>query len=128
MVIIIAVKYTSYQSNEIFMNMLHKSVLTSALLFASASSFAHTELFEIVMKDHQFHPSQLIIPANHKVKLVIKNQDNNAEEFESHALNIEKVIPANSEGFVYIKPMKPGKYKFVGEYHEDDMYGMIVVK
>ncbi|WP_087853041.1 cupredoxin domain-containing protein [Photobacterium andalusiense] len=110
------------------MNILHKSVLTSVLLLASSSSFAHTETVEIVMKNHQFHPANLVIPANHKVKLVIKNQDNNAEEFESHALNIEKVIPANSEGFVYIKPMKPGKYKFVGEYHEDDMYGMIEVK
>ncbi|PSU69792.1 cupredoxin domain-containing protein [Photobacterium phosphoreum] len=110
------------------MNILHKSVLTSVLLLASSNSFAHTEIVEIVMKNHQFHPANLVIPANHKVKLVIKNQDNNAEEFESHALNIEKVIPANSEGFVYIKPMKPGKYKFVGEYHEDDMYGMIEVK
>ena len=46
------------------------------------------------------------------------NEDSTPEEFESHQLNREKVIAAGSAASIFIGPLKPGKYAFVGEFHE----------
>ncbi|HET9619143.1 MAG TPA: cupredoxin domain-containing protein, partial [Pseudolabrys sp.] len=54
--------------------------------------------------------------------------DATPEEFESHALKIEKVVVGNAKGVVRIGPLKAGKYPFVGEYHEDTAKGVIVAE
>ena len=50
------------------------------------------------------------------------------EEFESHALKVEKVVPGKSKGIVRIGPLKAGKYPFVGEYHESTAKGVITAE
>lgn len=82
----------------------------------------------LVIKDHKFTPSEVKVPAGKKVKLVIDNQDATAEEFESHVLNREKVIPAKSKATVFIGPLKPGKYPFVGEFHEATARGVVIAE
>jgi hypothetical protein len=82
----------------------------------------------VVIKDHRFEPSELAVPARQKVKLVIQNQDATPEEFESHELNREKVIPANGTATVYVGPLEPGRYGFIGEYNEKTAQGVIVVE
>src|ERR1035441_2981108 len=37
----------------------------------------------ILIKDHQFNPLQLTVPAGQKLKITVDNQDPSAEEFES---------------------------------------------
>ena len=59
---------------------------------------------------------------------MIKNEDATPEEFESHALNREKIIPGNSEGVVFVGPLDTGEYPFVGEFHEDSAQGKLIVK
>ena len=68
------------------------------------------------------------MPAGKKVKIVIKNQDATPEEFESHTLNREKLIPGNASATVYIGPLSPGRYPFIGEFNEKTAQGVIVVK
>lgn len=82
----------------------------------------------INIKDHRFDPETVEIPAGKKVKLLIRNQDPTPEEFESHTLNREKIIPGNSEGVVYIGPLDPGTYEFFGEFNMDTAQGKVVVK
>ena len=60
--------------------------------------------------------------------LSIENRDATAEEFESHALGREKVIAGKSSAVIYIGPLKPGKYPFVGEFNEKTAKGMIVAQ
>lgn len=84
--------------------------------------------FELTIKDHQFHPSEITIPANTRVLLVIHNQDDSPEEFESKALHIEKIIGGGKTATLKIGPLKPGSYPFVGEFHEDTAKGTIIVK
>lgn len=67
----------------------------------------------------------MIVPANRKIKLIVKNNDATAEEFESYDLNREKIVPGNSEITVYIGPLKPGKCRYFGEFHEDTAQGVI---
>ena len=60
--------------------------------------------------------------------LVITNKDKGPEEFESHDLRIEKVIPAGKTIRLKMPALKPGIYGFVGEYHEKTAKGQIVAE
>ena len=104
-----------------------KHLLTAALLFAIAVATADSDP-TLTIRDHRFQPAELIVPAGQKIKLIIVNQDDTAEEFDSHTLNREKVIPANSSSTLYIGPLKPGRYPFVGEFHNQTAQGTIVAQ
>ena len=94
----------------------------------SMTALAETPVFEVIIKDHHFSPDRIVIPADTKVKLQVKNQDPTPEEFESHDLNREKIIPPNREVTIYIGPLDPGEYGFFGEFNEDTAQGKIVVE
>lgn len=101
----------------------------AALLAASAlPARAQEQSFSLTIKDHRFEPAEFEIPANTKVKLVIKNQDATAEEFDSSQLHREKVIPGGKEGSLFVGPLKPGRYEFTGEYNQKTARGAIIVK
>ena len=74
------------------------------------------------------NPSELQIPAGEKIRLVVDNQDPTPEEFESHSLNREKIIPGNSKATIFVGPLKPGTYEFFGEFHQETAQGKIIVK
>ena len=104
--------------------------LTAALLLAAAAaplSAAEPEVL-LVIREHKFEPAEVKVPANQRVKLVVHNQDATPEEFESHALNREKVVPPRSKATIYIGPLKPGRYPFVGEFHEATAKGVILAE
>jgi plastocyanin len=81
---------------------------------------------QVTIKDHHFTPSEIHVPSGKPVRLEIANQDPTAEEFDSHALKVEKVIAGRRSGSVRIRPLAPGRYPFVGEYHEDAAKGVVV--
>ncbi|MEP7058289.1 MAG: cupredoxin domain-containing protein [Caldimonas sp.] len=82
----------------------------------------------LVIKNHRFEPAELKVPAGQRIKLVIHNQDSTPEEFESHALNREKVIPAGAKATVFIGPLKAGRYAFYGEYNQATAQGVIAAE
>jgi hypothetical protein len=84
--------------------------------------------FEIAIKNHKFEPPTLEVPANKKIKLIVKNQDATPEEFESYELNREKVIAGNSQGVIFIGPLEPGTYPFFGEFNMATAQGKIIAK
>src|ERR1035441_2035918 len=73
----------------------------------------------ILIKDHQFNPLQLTVPAGQKLKITVDNQDPSAEEFESFDLDREQVVEGNKKITVFIGPLKPGTYKYWGDYHQN---------
>jgi len=89
---------------------------------------AATPVIEIEIRDHLFYPSIVEVPANTKVKLLIKNLDPTPEEFESYDLNREKVIGGNSKVIIFIGPVGPGEYPFFGEFYPNTAQGIILVK
>jgi plastocyanin len=103
------------------------TLMWSCVIAVPAAIAAEPEL-TLVIRDHKFQPSELKVPANTKVRLIVDNQDATAEEFESKDLKREKVIPPKSKGTVLIGPLKPGRYKFVGEFHEATAKGVIIVE
>ena len=82
----------------------------------------------ITIREHRFEPAELHVPAGKRVALTVINADPLSEEFDSAALKVEKVIAGKSQGVVHISPLKPGKYEFVGEYHEDTAKGVMVAE
>src|SRR5213592_3358010 len=102
--------------------------IVATFLAALVSAFAADGDISVVIESHKFTPDRIEVPAGKKVKLVIDNRDATAEEFESHDLKIEKVIPAKSKGTVFVGPLKAGEYKFVGEFNEKTAKGVIVAK
>ena len=43
-------------------------------------------------------------------------------------MKVEKVIPGKSKGVVRIGPLKPGRYPFVGEFHEATAKGVVIAE
>ena len=89
---------------------------------------AHAADYRLTIKEHQFQPTEVVVPSGVKIKLVIENQDATPEEFESHDLNREKVIAGHSTATIFIGPLSPGRYAFIGEFHQATAKGVIVAQ
>ena len=113
-------------------NLTVKATLIAAILLAALAvplaARAETPEFTIVITNHRFEPAEVTVPAGKRVKLVIDNHDQTPEEFDSHDLKREKVIAGGSKADVWVGPLKPGTYAFVGEYHEDTAKGKLIAK
>lgn len=83
---------------------------------------------EVTIKDHKFSPSEIHVQAGKPTFLEVANRDGEAEEFELRQLAIEKLIPAGAKGRIRLRPLGPGRYKFVGEFHEDTAQGAVVAE
>ncbi len=97
------------------------------IVFASSVK-AQTPVFHLTLENHLFIPSEIEIPKGIKVKLIIHNKDDVAEEFDSFDLNREKVIFAGKKSTIYIGPLAPGEYHFFGEYNPSTATGRVIVK
>lgn len=82
----------------------------------------------LLIRSGHFVPATLEVPANTKFRLLIKNEGPGAEEFESVELRKEKVLAPGSSSFLIFQPLKPGSYKFFGEFHPDTAQGLMVAK
>lgn len=92
--------------------------------------FANAEVpqYEISIKDHIFTPAEVKIPADEKIKLIVKNLDSTPEEFESHDLNREKLVTGNGQIVIFIGPLATGEYGFFGEFNPETAKGKIIVE
>ena len=100
-------------------------VLGSAGLSAQAQEGTSVRL---TLKDHRFQPAEIKVPAGKALTLQVMNADPSPEEFESKMLRVEKVIAGNSEATIPLRPLKPGRYKFFGEYNEATAQGVLVAE
>lgn len=78
------------------------------------------------LKDHRFSPAEIHVQANQPSLITLTNGDEAAEEFDSTALKVEKVVPGHETGSVRIRPLAPGRYPFMGEYHADTARGVVI--
>jgi plastocyanin domain-containing protein len=82
----------------------------------------------ITIKNHWFTPSEVKVPANKRVQITVVNDDPTPEEFESHEMKVEKVIPGKSKGVVRIGPLAPGRYPFFGEFNQATAKGVVIAE
>jgi len=102
--------------------------LVLLLFFYHTNAWSGTPVIHIEIHNHLFNPSEIIIPENTKVKLIIHNKDTTDEEFESYELNREKVILGNRKGVIFIGPLPAGEYPFFGEFFPKTAQGKVIVK
>ena len=86
------------------------------------------DVYVIQIKDHMFMPDTLVVPARKKIKLRIENLDKTPEEFESYDLNREKIVAGGRKIIVFVGPLKPGIYKYFGEFNPKTAQGVIIAK
>jgi plastocyanin len=92
-----------------------------------APALADDPTFPILMKNNQFVPSEVQIPAGVKVKLVVRNDNQTPSEFESNKLHREKVVGAGQQVTVFVGPLDPGSYEFFDDFHPQTR-GHLIVK
>lgn len=101
-------------------------VLTASLVTATAAWADDPARPQITISGHRFTPAELHVPANQPVVIDVYNQDPTAEEFESADMGVEKVIAGGRQLPVRIRPLAPGRYTFIGEYHAETAAGVII--
>jgi plastocyanin len=96
-------------------------------LLAAAPAFAEYPSFTITLKNNQFVPNEVRIPAGVKVKLVVRNDNPTASEFESTQFHREKVVTPGHQITVFVGPLDPGSYEFFVDFHRQTR-GHLVAK
>jgi heme/copper-type cytochrome/quinol oxidase subunit 2 len=81
---------------------------------------------EVTLKGHQFSPAEIHVPTGKPVILRITNEDDTVEEFDSTALQVEKVIVGGHYATVRLRPLGPGRFPFMGEYHSETAKGVVI--
>jgi plastocyanin domain-containing protein len=110
--------------------MKHFLMLVGVILLAAAGNAAAGELpeYTLVIKNHRYQPSEIRMPANTKVRIVVNNQDPTPEEFESTDFSREKLVLPNGSATVYVGPLHAGTYAFFGDFHQDTAQGHLIVE
>ena len=107
---------------------MHRVVLAALLLAVAAiPCIAADAQVLISIKDHQFVPSDVAVPAGIKVELILKNEQTVNAEFESTVLHREKIVTAGGQISVFVGPLDPGSYEFFDDFNQAAR-GRLVVK
>ena len=110
------------------MRLSYKVLSALVLTTFSSTGLAAEPEFALVIEQHRFTPTELVVPAGQKLRLVIENKDATPEEFESYELNREKIVTAGSKITVFVGPLKPGRYEFFGDFNPKTARGWLVVR
>lgn len=108
---------------------MRRVVLAVALLALGLVGPALADLpsFPISLKDNQFVPSEVQIPAGVRVQLVVRNDNQTTSEFESNQFHREKVVGPGQQITVFVGPLDPGSYEFFDDFHPQTR-GHLIVK
>jgi plastocyanin len=97
-------------------------VLTLALVAGPAVA---ADPVRLSIRDHRFQPDSITVPAGTRFPIEVTNRDATVEEFESGDLRVEKIVVPGATIRVFVGPLKPGTYKFFGDYHPSLARGTI---
>ena len=103
-------------------------IFICAAAAALLSTPALADGIALTLKDHKFTPTEIHVKANQSSVISMTNQDTTAEEFDSTSLKVEKVVAGNSTGNVRLRPLAPGRYPFMGEFHSATAQGVVIAE
>jgi len=102
--------------------------LAAFVALGASAARADSTLVKISLKDHHFVPAEPTAPAGTPITIEVTNTDSTPSEFESKQLRVEKVVPGGGTITVQVRALKPGRYRFYDDYHEETTQGYLVVK
>lgn len=103
------------------------AVFLASLIAVTGSARAQDARPTLSLRNHQFIPAELTIPANTKVELIVRNEQPTPAEFESTSLHREKVVPPGGQISVFVGPLDPGRYEFFDDFNQSTR-GFLVAK
>jgi hypothetical protein len=98
-----------------------------ASIWASAAH-ADDAPVKLQIKDHKLVPDKLTVAHGKRFELEVTNAGPGAEEIESKALRIEKIIPEGQSVTIRLGPLKAGTYDLFGDFHLDTCVGTLVAE
>jgi plastocyanin len=104
-----------------------RALLFAVLALAATPAVAQT-VIPVTLQNHKFSPAEIHVKAGEPAVIALTNKDAQAEEFDSTALKIEKVVAGGSSGNIRLRALAPGKYPFTGEYHPGTAVGVVVAQ
>ncbi len=106
-----------------------KQILFAILFaFSPTAALCADNVASLTLKDHRFTPTEIHVKANTPTTVTLINNDDQAEEFDSTSLKIEKVVSEHSTGTMRWRPLAPGRYPFMGEFHSETAQGVVVAE
>jgi hypothetical protein len=105
---------------------LGRGVCATALLLGGRVGLADPSAIDVTIKDHRFSPAEIHVRTGQPTVLTVRNEDSTVEEFDSTALKIEKVIAGGTYGIIRLRPLGPGRYPFMGEFHAETAQGVVI--
>ena len=105
-------------------------IAISLLSFFAVSSLAESDTVQVklIIQNGKFEPSEIKVPVNKRIELMVENKGPGPEEFESKSLKREKVIPVGQTVKITLGMLKKGTYGFFGDYHSDTAQGKIIAE
>jgi hypothetical protein len=104
-----------------------RAFVAAFFLICATPAIAEEPAVTITLRDHQFVPAEVAVPAGVRIKLIIRNEQATNAEFESTSLHREKVVNSGGEIAVFVGPLDPGSYEFFDDFHGETR-GHLVVK
>jgi hypothetical protein len=120
----------SASTSEAFMR--HLAVICAASFavvcpgLAPAARADEPPTIDVTLKDHRFTPSDIQVPTGKRVVLRVHNADATPEEFDSSALQVEKVIAPGGTALIRLHPLGPGRFPFMGEFNPSTAQGVVI--
>lgn len=102
--------------------------VTLVLSLLMTPAFAADNVATLTLKDHRFTPAEIHVKAHTPTTVTLANQDDTTEEFDSTALKVEKVVTGHTTGSFRIRPLAPGRYPFMGEFHSETAQGVVIAE
>ena len=95
-----------------------RSVVAFLLFVAAATpALAADAQVTISLKDRQFVPAEVPVPAGVKIELIVRNEQSVNAEFESMVLHREKIVPPGGQVSIFVGPLTPGTYEFFDDFN-----------
>jgi len=102
------------------------AVLVAGICLGGPAIADEPARIDVTIKDHVFSPAEIHVPPGQPTLLIVRNEDAGPEEFDSSALKVEKVIVGGTYATIRLRPLGPGRYPFMGEFHPDTARGVVI--
>ncbi|HVC56745.1 MAG TPA: cupredoxin domain-containing protein [Stellaceae bacterium] len=106
---------------------MRRAVAAILFLASAVPAFGQPPTIALAIRDHQFAPAELSVPAGVKVELAVRNEQAVPAEFESTSLHREKLVTAGATISVFVGPLDAGTYEFFDDFHPATR-GRLIVK
>jgi hypothetical protein len=102
------------------------TLLIAVPIVYAALAMAQQAPITIAVRDHQFVPAEMSVPAGVKVELVVRNEQAVPAEMESTSLHREKVVAPGGSVSIFVGPLSPGRYEFFDDFNPATRGALVV--